>query len=88
MIFGTEVRIISQTYSEATQLMPTITWAKKSSSKSTYIGTINKLKISTPFEVLVVIRLKISANVGRFGRACQLLSPKGVLNRQDSTGPI
>ena len=58
MIFGTEVRIISQTYSEATQLMPTITWAKKSSSKSTYIGTIKKLKISTPFEVLVVIRLK------------------------------
>ena len=36
MIFGTEVRIISQTYSEATQLMPTITWAKKKNIENLY----------------------------------------------------
>ena len=51
-----------------TQLMPTITWAKKSPSKSTHIGskvhivatwgTINFFNINTPFEGPVVLRLK------------------------------
>ena len=50
-----------------TQFMPTSTWAKKSSSKSTCTGskvhivatweTIKKLKNSTPFEGLLVLRL-------------------------------
>ena len=50
------------------QLMPRITWAKKSPSKSTYIGpklhivatwgTIKFFNINTPFEGPVVLRLK------------------------------
>ena len=60
--FGTEVRIISQKYSEATQLMPTITWAKKSSSKSTYIGTIKKLKMSPCSH-----NMYLWSYIGRFG---------------------
>ena len=52
-------------------------------TKGTYCGytwgTIKQTNLMTPFEGLVVLQARMSANLGRLGRACQLLSSKGVL---------